>query len=194
MSFEGLSRVEFDWSDKRQLFVDLLKLRNIDLGLALLGGVCPPHIQNLGELSIGSIDWWLEWILEANTTAENEWFPNQLGALLAQYANKDAQEQLIAEFNKPSSKFRKALLNFVMPYLKELITDLFSEDAISFLLADLSREPAFREHLLGRTATERFVAERLLPLLSESHGPLRQNLHTVLAEAGSRHGRRYFVE
>ena len=74
---------------------------------------------------------------------------------------------------------------------------MFSEDAVSFLLADLSREKMrayFSKHLLGRTATEQFVTERLLPLLADAKQPLLKNLYEVLKEAGSRHGRRYILE
>jgi hypothetical protein len=89
------------------------------------------------------------------------------------------------------------LSRFVLPHRSDITTDVFSEDAISFLLADLSREKiraSFSEHLLARTATEQFVTECLLPLLADAKQPLLNNLHEVLKEAGSRHGRRYILE
>ena len=73
---------------------------------------------------------------------------------------------------------------------------MFHEDAISFLMADLNRKGSyfhFGEHLLGHIATEQFVNERLLPLLSAIKSPLQENLRSVLKQAGSRHGRRYMV-
>ena len=107
------------------------------------------------------------------------------------------QRKFVLEFNKPSSKFRLLLFQFVLPHFTDITTDMFSEDAISFLLATLSEEGSashFRGHPLGRTATEEFVTERLLPLLSDTKQPFLRNLRTVLRQAGSRHGRRYFVK
>jgi hypothetical protein len=86
------------------------------------------------------------------------------------------------------------LVHSVLPHFPDLTTDLFSEDTISFLLADLNRAGSaagWPEHLLCRTATEQFVAERLLPLIADANPPLSENLRKVLRQAGSRHGRRY---
>ena len=88
----------------------------------------------------------------------------------------------------PDGCFKFALLH---------TTDVFNEDAISFMLADLNREGSthtFREHLLSSTATEKFVTERLLPLLPDAKPPLLINLKSVLKQAGTRHGRRYVFE
>ena len=81
-----------------------------------------------------------------------------------------------------------------VPRFPDLTTDVFNDDAISFLLADLNRKGSavgLDEHLLGRAATERFVTERLLPLLPDAKPPLSPNLRRILRQAGSRHGRRY---
>ncbi|MBU1397799.1 MAG: hypothetical protein KKH85_02715, partial [Proteobacteria bacterium] len=76
----------------------------------------------------------------------------------------------------------------------DLSVNQLSEDAISFLLADFSNRKFpgdFEGHLLENTATEAFVIERLLPLLSNAEEPLRNNLAKVLQRVGKRHGRRY---
>ena len=135
--------------------------------------------------------------MEVCASGANTWFLDQVGGLFNNHLNRDVQHEFVFEFNKPSSKFRRLLIQFVLPHLTDITTDMFSEDAISFLLADLSNEGStshFRGHLLGSTATEEFVTERLLPLLSDIKQPLSKNLHTVLRQAGSRHGRRYFVK
>jgi hypothetical protein len=103
----------------------------------------------------------------------------------------------VIEFNKAASKYRGVLADSILLKQNELTTDDFSADAISFLLADLGRTEmidSWRGHLLGRTATEKFVSERLLPLVSEAKDLLLSNLQKVLRQAGSRHGRRYILE
>lgn len=100
----------------------------------------------------------------------------------------------MAEFNKAESKYRAVITNIILYRNNEITTDDFSMDAISFLLTDLGRmeiSDSWRGHLLGQTATEQFVYERLLPLLPEAKAPLLTNLKNVIRQAGSRHGRRY---
>ena len=191
-----LDGLECDWTGQEELFVQLLRLRNVRLAALLLGGANPPLLPGLGNLNIGPIHWWLEWMMEVSASGSNMCFLDDLGGLFSKHLNRDVQRKFVSEFNKPSSKFRRLLLQFVLPHLTDITTDMFSEDAISFLLATLSKEGStshFRGHPLGRTATEEFVTERLLPLRSDIKQPLSKNLHTVLRQAGSRHGRRYFV-
>ena len=192
-----LDRLKCDWTRQEELFVQLLRLRNVRLATLLFGGSSPPIVPGLGNLNIGPIYWWLEWMMEVCASGTNTWFPDQLGGLFGNHLNRDVQRKFVFEFNKPSSKFRRLLSQFVLPYLTDITTDMFSEDAISFLLADLSKEGSashFRGHLLGRTSTEEFVTERLLSLLSDIKQPFSKNLHAVLRQAGSRHGRRYFIQ
>ena len=192
-----LGDIECDWSGRAGLFVDLLRLRDVRLARAMFGHTVPPMLLGLGNLDIGPIDWWLDWMMEEWTGDGGEWFLRQLGGLFGNHLSADVQEEFVSEFNKPSSKFRGVLLNFVVPALPDLSTDAFSEDAISLLLGDLYREsgaPGFEWHVLGSTATEEFVTERLLPLLAGAKEPLLGRLQAVLRQAGSRHNRRYFVE
>ena len=192
-----LGNIECDWSGRAGLFVDLLRLREVRLARAMFGGSAPPTLPGLGNLEIGPIDWWLDWMMDEWAEDGDGWFLNQLGGLFGHHLSADAQEEFVSEFNKPSSKFRGVLLHFVVPALPDLSTDAFSEDTISLLLGDLDREsgaPGFEWHVLGSTATEEFVAERLLPLLAGAKEPRLGRLQGVLRRAGSRHNRRYFVE
>lgn len=194
-----LKRFDFDieWAGREELFVQLLRLRDNDLAALLFGGSCPPSVGNLGNLEIGSIEWWLDWMLEVAPAENGQWFVEQLGALFAEHLDTAVQDQFITEFNKSDSKYRRLLFHYVLPYRGDITTDVFNEDAISFMLADLNREGsthAFREHLLGSTATEKFVTERLLPLIPDAKPPLLINLKSVLKRAGTRHGRRYIFE
>ena len=193
---KALEQIELDWTGREQLFVQLLRLRDTHLASALFGSRYPPDLPNLGNLDIGTIDWWLEWMLEVARADKGLWFLEQLGGLFAGHLSPNVRAEFVAEFNKEDSKFRRLLLYSVMPHFNDITTDVFDEATISFLLADLSREgsvASWRGHLLGSTATERFIAERLLPLLPDAQAPLAGNLQKVLRQAGPRHGRRYVV-
>ena len=195
--FGCLERIEFNWAGREQLLVQLLQLRDMRLASALFRGSYPPDLPNLGQLEIGAIGWCLEWMLEVFKSGNGQWFLGQLGSLLPAHLSSQSLDQFVAEFNNAGTKFRRVLLYFVIPNMNDVTTDLFNQDSISFLLADLNREvstASFRGHLLGSTATERFIAERLLPLLPDATPSFRENLCTVLKQAGSRHGRRYIVE
>ncbi len=192
----SLPQVPLDWRGREELFVRLLKKRDNALARSLLGHVIPVSFQNLGILDIGEIEWWLAWILESSDERDY-WLAEQLGSLFGDYVSRGKQAELVTEFNKPTSKFRRVLQLFVLPFLSELTTDDLSEDSISLLLADLERESStswLYGHLLGRVATEQFVSDRLLPLRDEGNSTFAKNLKAVLRDAGSRHGRRYIVE
>jgi hypothetical protein len=82
----------------------------------------------------------------------------------------------------------------VLRHWRDLTTDDFSEEAQLFLIEDLKNDRSVDGvygHLLGHTATEAFITDRLVPLLGTQDSVLQQNLVRVLEHAGSRHGRRY---
>ena len=192
-----LDHIECDWSGRESLFVDLLRLRDVRLARAIFGAAAPPTVQGLGNLDIGAIDWWLDWMMDEWAKDGDGWFLTQLGGLFGHHLSADVQEEFVSEFNKPRSKFRDVLLRFVVPEFPDLSTNAFSEDAVSLLLADLDRESGARSiesDILGSTATEEFVTERLVPLLAGAKEPGLSKLQAVLRQAGSRHNRRYFVE
>jgi hypothetical protein len=193
-----LKNIQLDWSGKERLFIELLRIRDERIARSLFGDVNPPHPTNLNNIHIGEIEWWLDWMLEVGIRKDSSswWFMNQFGSLFANQLNLDQRNLFIAEFNRPNSKYRNLLLHCVIPYFKDLTSDSFDEDTISFLLADLNRAGAVHSlqgHVLGFTATERFIVERILPLLPQAQPPLVDNLHAVLNQAGPRHGRRYVL-
>ena len=192
-----LEHIECDWSGRESLLVDLLRLRDVRLARAMFGGSAPPTLLGLGNLDIGPIDWWLDWMMDEWAEDGDGWFLIQLGGLFGHHLSADVQEEFVSEFNKPRSKFRGVLLHFVVHSLPDLSTDAFSEDAVSLLLAGLDRESgahSIKSDVLGSTATEEFVTERLVPLLAGAKEPGLSKLQAVLRQAGSRHNRRYFVE
>jgi hypothetical protein len=193
-----LKHIKIDWTEKADLFVELLRIRDAAVARALFGDSNPPHLTNLGNIEIGEIDWWLEWMLEVANRDDNSgwWFSKQLGALFANHLNLEKRNEFVIEFNKTNSKYRNLLLHFVIPNFSDLTTDAFAEDTISFLFADLNRAGAahaFHGHILGCMATERFITERIMPILPRAESPLVDNLRAVLMQAGSRHGRRYLL-
>ena len=192
-----VERMECDWSGRESLLVDVLRLRNVRLARPMFGGSVPPTVPGLGNLDIGPIDWWLDWMTDEWTKDGDPWFLDQLGSLFGNHLSADVHEEFVSEFNKPSSKYRGVLLHIVIPALPDLNTDAFSEDAISFLLADLDYESGGRgyaSNVLGSTATEEFVTKRLLPLVPGAKEARLSSLQKVLRKAGSRHDRRYFLE
>lgn len=105
-------------------------------------------MTGLGTLDVGDIEWTLEWASELSRDRHQYWVQIQFSSLLAQHGTRAARDRNIADFNQPNSKFRRLLLYFVLPDLKEITTDRFSDDAISFALADLknSRTRSWPSH------------------------------------------------
>lgn len=191
-----LNRIRFDWSGREELFVKLLKLRNIKLTQVLFGGSWPPSCISLGMIDIGPVNWWLEWLMEEHM-GKMAWLQIQFGGLFANHLTKEDQKKFILEFNNESSKYRPLLTRRLLGSRFDVTTDDFNDDAISYLLADLNKEDCISPlngHILGWAATEKFVEERLLPLVQNTTQPFSKNLNAVIKQAGSRHGRRFTIE
>lgn len=189
-----LEDIDIDWTGRELFFLKLLRLRDINLASAIVGNSFPVGLKNLGALDIGDITWWLEWMRDEFTTEDGNWFLFRLGDIFGTHAISQTRKSFIEEFNR-GSEFRHLILDFVLERL-DVTTDEISSEAISFILAELSRERSERRlgsNLLGAAATENFITERLLPLLVGAQDPLRKNLLKVLERAGARHGRRYLI-
>ena len=190
-----LSHMHLNWVGREELFLRMLRLRNAHLAWRLLDGlsVVGQGEPQIGNLEIGDATWWLDWLSDAEDPETHWWFRDRLSKLFATKLTEATQTALLAEFNRTDSKYRKILAHTVQNARSDLTTDDFSEDAVAFLLKDLSETQAnpLQGFLLGRTATEPFVNERLLPMLEGAGGPLRTNLGIALGQAGKRHGRRY---
>lgn len=189
-----LDQLDVNWAGKEELFVKILKLRDSRLSLDIINPVYGERDCQLGQLEIGPIEWWLDWLIDESGKESGYWLKNRLSWIFSNYLNEDVCRAFVVEFNNSASKYRAVLANSILLHQKDLTTDDFNVDAVSFLLADLSREGSvlpWHGSLLGQTATEQFVTERLLPLLPGAKDPLLNNLQKVLREAGFRHGRRY---
>lgn len=191
-----LEQIDINWPGNEALFVRLLRLRESNLALAIVDQVFKKVDCPLGHIEIGPIEWWLDWFSES-VPDSGFMFLERMSWLFATYLNKESRHAFVVEFNNSTSRYRHLLSHWILLRQNDLTTDDFSADAVSFLLADLGRthiRDSWRGHLLGQTATEQFVAERLLTLVPDAKEPLLRNLHAVLRQAGSRHGRRYVVE
>ncbi|MBC3207911.1 SIR2 family protein [Pseudomonas sp. SWRI111] len=195
LSFELIKKMDIDWLGRESLFVKLLQLKDLNLTNALLGDSIPVHAINLGLLDLGDVTWWLEWMQDASREEDGFWFLAKLGDVLGNHINSQARSAILREFNS-GSEFRSLILKYIIQRM-DVTTDEFEREAISFLLAELSRERRgywLGSNLLGAAATESFITERLLPLLVNAQEPLRGNLLSVVEQAGARHGRRYLLE
>lgn len=189
-----LEDIDIDWMGRELLFIRLLRLRDINLASAIVGNSFPVSLKNLGALDIGDINWWLEWMRDGLTIEDGSWFLFRLGDVFGTYTISQTRKFFIEEFNR-ASEFRHLILDYVLERL-DVTTDEISSEAISFILAELSRERSERglgSSFLGAAATENFITETLLPLLVGAQDPLRKNLLNVLERAGARHGRRYLI-
>lgn len=194
-----LGDMELNWRDRENLYINLIKIKNIELASALMGGAVPPDIEGIDILEIGNIYWWLEWIVELEESKDTEdkieWFIFQLVSLIAEYADKKSKSQFVLEFNKQDCKYREIILKYILPKLHTNISD-YNENSIEYILNDLRKTSyvgSWNHHFLAYASTEKFVIERLLPLLNTTNEKLKKNLVDIIKIAGSEHGKRYFL-
>jgi hypothetical protein len=188
-----LQSVELNWQGQEPLLMRLLKLRDARLALSLIEHAAMYPDTPFAELDLTEISWVLEWLRDQDDPERAFWLRNRLGRMLGRYLTPGSRKLFVSEFNKPDSGFRNVLAQYVLVHFADLTTEDFTEDSVSYLLADLARRRLlpWGDDLLGATATEAFVTERLLPLIGDAKPPLSENLRKVLKRAGDRHGRRY---
>lgn len=191
---ETLDQINLNWCGRETLLVKLLRLRNVALAYALINPLWTFGTHPVGELDIGAVDWWMEWLTEVRKAGTGGLFGDRMSWVLTKHVSETARAELLNEFNRKGSKYRTLLADEILWRLKGITTDHFSAPTIKFLLTQLRRHRfGFRGSLLGHCATERFVEDVLLPQLSTAKEGLHvRNLHAVLDHAGHRHGRRYF--
>ena len=191
---EMMKNIHIDWAEKAELFLKIIKIRESRIINAIFPGVIPADFENLAELEIIDIEWWLDWIEELCAIKDGYWPSRQLGCLLVRYGTTATKSRVLTEFNKKDSKYRETLEKCVLEYLPNLTTDDLSEDAVSYLFSSLRNDIDLQrsyDSLLAKTATEKFIAERVIPLLSNSSGALLQGLKQIAIDSGNRHGKRY---
>lgn len=188
-----LNQIELDWIGREELLIRLLKLRNIELARAFLEGLNsekgPP------ELDLGPIDWWIDWLVETDSEKSDSayFFQDRLSRFISRYLSVNARRMLVAKFNAAEPHVKRTLARSILLKLSDLTSDSLDPEALAYLIDDLrvATIRPFEGHLLGRIATDAFVAQQLLPLVSPKPGLFQDNLRTVIRDAGRRHGRRY---
>lgn len=188
--FELLAGIKLDWSNSENLFFQLIQLDDKDFVEDFLSN---SYMSRPEKLNLTPIDLWLNWLAEffkSNTTNDRMpfWFAKKLFT-----NNENCHKELLIEFNHVNSPYRELLMSVLADI--GCTTDDFSDETQSFLLGRLSsyQRKHYGHTLLGQTATEAFVQERLLPLYTISGAVVRSNLTTILEEAGRRHRRRYLL-
>ncbi len=193
--FYLLPKIDLNWSGRDKVFSDLLQTQSPDFLYEIMGSGVPVRINGLGTISIGSAVNWLEKLASIEESADS-FLVDKFASLISRHLSSDDLHEYITEFNSKKSVHRPLLSRHILPYFQDISTDSFGEDSIRYLLESLEKSKlglAYRDHLLGISATEQFVSERLLPLLTDAPEPLNNNIRTILVQAGKRHGKRYLI-
>jgi hypothetical protein len=187
---------ELDWTGTGSLYPRLL-LRNVQpLRNSLLGDSYPNDIKGLSLLGPDVLMPLVDIVVALPQGTDAWWEKLRLGRIVGRYGNKETRAYLLDQLAHGENSIRHWIKICVLRDIESVSTDDMSDDAIAFLLADLSTDNAFdgfRNNPLGHVASERFVSERLIPLARGASDIVLKNLSIVLKAAGDRHGRRYLL-
>ena len=197
--FELVSHMDnLAWMGREELFVKLLKLRNMNLAYCLCDSLvvyrAPKHKLNF---EIGSINWWLDWFKEYFESKSKVWmFIDRVPSFISSNIPAEKRSEFIKEFNNPKSKFRSVLIRTVLKKMDGLTIGDFTEETITYLLEDMKRPQSFLvgNSILSDIATETFVSEQLIPRLKNADKIEGENLKKLLGRIGKNHKRRYLLE
>lgn len=186
--------LEIDWRNREELLVKCLRVSDLGFIKAISDDA---DNSDFGMLDIGPVQFWLDLLKDFKSNEEIYWLGYSLSRLFASKLSKENFQAFVDEFNKPDSNFRDLLSDIIFPAQDGITTDDFTEEAISYLLSNLSKDKSrgfFDGCILSRASTEKFVKEYLLPLSSITEEPMASNLRKILLASGSRHGVRYLSD
>lgn len=197
--FYLFKHLKIEWMGNFPILLKLLEKDNFDLIYGLLDSIVLRRTFSIDfplpkKLILELLDkWTIDEVRKMHF--KDHLFYERLGEFLAQYTTSDIQLLLVELFNDSNSPYRFFLLNSVIGRLPDLTTNQLTEDAINYIMSDLFRRRSnwFSPNPIGRIATESFVQEKLLTLLSRTEEPLRTNLRYVLLDAGNKHRKRYLM-
>ncbi|AKU95770.1 hypothetical protein AKJ09_02434 [Labilithrix luteola] len=185
-----VAQLDLSWKRTGKLLIDLLKLRDATVAGPVLERALDEEVAGV---ELGPIGWWTDWLVEsASDGDEHAWFADRLSRFLVAHMSADQKSRLVASFADVGVVYKRVLARTVFMRMSDLSSDAFAETELLFLIDEL-HVPAdsFYGHLLGGIATERFVIERLVPIVTSEASRFQKNLRAVIRTAGLRHGRRY---
>src|ERR1019366_4381380 len=115
-----LKQIDINWAGNEALFVQLLKLREPHLALAVVEQVHSERDCQLGQLEIGPIEWWLDWFNDESDPNSRYWLKERLSWLFASHVSKETRHAFVIEFNKAASKYRGVLADSILLKQNEL--------------------------------------------------------------------------
>ena len=184
---EMLKQLSLKWHGEEVLFVKLLRLRNNKLAYALIESL--GQSKAINQIDIGPIDWWLDWLKGSPHNDTNYFFKQRFFELVEEKTSKTTHDSFILEFNT-NELYRPVLADSPLLSRSGISTDDISVDAISFLMANIT---GVGQRALSSLATENFINEHLLPLVTLTKGKMQQSVLSIIRTAGRRHGRRYIA-
>lgn len=188
-----ISMDELDWSGRPDLFVKLMDRHDPTLARCLLGGATPPTVKNLPTFQIAAPYDWLRWLAELETDSENTFLCDQVASIFAR-GTSHARSEILRLLDDDAEPMRRLIALEVLPHFDNLSVADLSPNSLAYLIETVhfsGQSTLFRTHPLVLIATEKFVVEILMPLLESSQGPFRENLHSIILEAGKRLGQRF---
>jgi hypothetical protein len=163
--------------------------------LRLISNLFFSQIDRRVEISVSRIDRWIDVLSELRIASNQEAFLSWICQHLASAFADEGRDQVLRRANDPEDGARDFVLGEIVVRMSTVTTDDLTKESADRLMTlyldgDLEPWPS-----PGNIATERFVAEVVLPLARQRSlsGIRRIGLETILQEAGERHDRRYFV-
>lgn len=189
---KGFSQLVID--DKiNEIFTMILEKREVNLLFVFLESV--RDIKGNFFIDFEIIHELLEWMnINKNEFSEchDGFIYNILGEFIVSHISDGTISNIITLFNKQDCIERYFLSEYILCRINELKIDKLSEEAVSYLINALNKG-INNGRLICNVATEKFVDERLIPLLMKEEEPLKSNLRNLLNSLGKRHKRRYLI-
>ncbi len=194
--FALLDLEDLDWKGKGELWLRLLKRKDPVLAKLMLGGRIPVEVTGLEHINMGEPEPWLAWMLALRQDKQDWWLFRQIANLLGRSSFPENGKRLLSHMEDSESPFRRIISRNILPYVSTPTAEEFSEKVVDYLLSELEEydlEQGFEGNALAASASESFIAERLIPSAVGKSARFRSNLKYILKEAGKRLGLRFFL-
>lgn len=185
-----LGRIDMSWEGHEDLFVSLLKLKDVRLARSILKGSNPPDLGNVRGFNLGEMNWWVEWIRDLLADRET-WVAMQVSWLTGTYCGAVGRLELLKIVNDKSVPLLDIADLSVLPYIKDLSVDELEDWALERLIELEVRNGLGFRGCLSRIADNALVTSRLLPKLAYAEGERRSNLVRIIRDIGERLGQRF---